>query len=117
MVRLSEKVRAVLVLLHGSGDSGPGVRSIMKATAGGHLLSRLAAAGVDVVCPTAVPRSYRLQPGAERMSVWCALARRALAGRARAFAARVAEGFGILIEPLRARSAFLARPVGSTATI
>ena len=88
MVRLSENVRAVLLLLHGSGDSGPGVRSMMKATAGGHLLAHLAAAGVDVVCPTAVPRPYRLRPDAERMSVWCALAARARWGPAASAAQR-----------------------------
>lgn len=69
MIKLGEGVKAVLIMLHGSGDTGPGMRFALRQVADGHLVRALRERGVDVLTPSAEPRSYFQAPG-QKSSVW-----------------------------------------------
>lgn len=69
MIKLSESTRAVLIMLHGSGDTGPGLRNALKHVAGGYLVRSLRERGVEILTPSAEPRSYFQAPG-QKSSVW-----------------------------------------------
>ncbi|KAJ1631089.1 Alpha/Beta hydrolase protein [Pavlovales sp. CCMP2436] len=64
-----ESAKAVLIFLHGSGDSGPGVRSALRQVASGHFMATMRERGVEVVTPSADPRSYFESP-LSLSSVW-----------------------------------------------
>lgn len=61
--------KAVLIFLHGSGDTGSGLRRALGTLADGHLLQVLEAKGVHVLTPSARIRPYQLFGGAPA-SVW-----------------------------------------------
>jgi phospholipase/carboxylesterase len=65
----SDSAKAVLIMLHGSGDSGPGMRSALRQVAGGHFMDAMRELGVQVLTPSAVPRSYFQNPRG-LSSVW-----------------------------------------------
>lgn len=60
---------AAIIFCHGSGDTGPGARFYVESVAPPAKLAALAAAGIALDYPSAVPRSYRLFGGAVS-SVW-----------------------------------------------
>ena len=62
------KGRAIVVMLHGSGDSGEGIRDWIRAT-GSVFLEALEAANVEIVFPTAPERPYSLSGGYDQR-VW-----------------------------------------------
>jgi len=99
MVALHDGVRAVLVFLHGSGDTGAGLRHALAHVAGGHLVHRLRERGVELVTPSAEPRSYFLAPG-QMSSVW--FARRAARARELVRRAALTTPLGAALRP-RAR--------------
>ena len=60
---------AAIIFLHGSGDTGPGVKSYLAHVAGGRLLKAAKQHGIAMHFPSATPRPYRLA-GGSTMSVW-----------------------------------------------
>eukprot|EP00440_Ansanella_granifera_P011182 gb/GFBE01012130.1/.p1 GENE.gb/GFBE01012130.1/~~gb/GFBE01012130.1/.p1 ORF type:complete len:229 (+),score=43.87 gb/GFBE01012130.1/:1-687(+) len=60
---------AGLVFMHGSGDSGAGVREWLDHASGGFFERKLSAAGVKCVYPSARPRPYTLNGGFPQ-AVW-----------------------------------------------
>lgn len=61
--------QAALIFLHGSGDSGPGIRQWLSHASGGAFEDNLRAAGVQLFCPSAPARPYTLA-GGNPQTVW-----------------------------------------------
>lgn len=66
---LEDAPRGAVVLLHGSGDSGDGLRRYLQAVDGGKLLHSLQENGVELYFPNSAVRPYSLA-GGRKMSVW-----------------------------------------------
>eukprot|EP00930_Biecheleria_cincta_P098557 TRINITY_DN90206_c0_g1_i1.p1 TRINITY_DN90206_c0_g1~~TRINITY_DN90206_c0_g1_i1.p1 ORF type:complete len:267 (+),score=58.23 TRINITY_DN90206_c0_g1_i1:113-802(+) len=60
---------AALIFLHGSGDSGPGIRAWLAEASGGSFERRLESAGISLVFPSAPATPYSLIGGAPQ-TVW-----------------------------------------------
>jgi len=61
--------QAALIFLHGSGDSGTGIREWLHHASGGAFQERLRAGGVQLICPSASARPYTLK-GGDLLTVW-----------------------------------------------
>jgi len=67
----AQPVRAALLFLHGSGDSGAGVQAWLQyaSTGCGDFEKSMAEQGIAVVFPSAPPRPYSMLGGANS-TVW-----------------------------------------------